>query len=63
MTALNLIVIVAVTMLPVGLVAVSAWLVYSWYLEHVERRLEKRKGLYRDLVSDLATRPAAPVHG
>ncbi|HKH82809.1 MAG TPA: hypothetical protein VKA25_03910, partial [Gemmatimonadales bacterium] len=62
MTALNLVVIVAGTMLAVGLVAVSAWLVYSWYLEHVERRLEKRKGLYRDLVSGLANREVALLH-
>lgn len=55
MTALNLMLIVAGAMLAVGLVAVSAWLVYSWYLDRVERRLARRKGLYRELVSDLGT--------
>ena len=55
MTALNLILIVAGAMLAVGLVAVSAWLVSSWYLDRVEHRLARRKGLYRELVSDLGT--------
>lgn len=62
MTALDLVLIVAGIMLAVGLLTVSAWLVYSWYLENVERRLEKRKGLYRDLVSDLANREEALLH-
>ncbi len=62
MTTLNLILIVAGAMLAVGLLTVLAWLIYSWYLDRVERRLEKRKGLYRELVSDLATRDRALLH-
>ena len=56
MTALNLILIAAVAMLAAGLLTVLAWLIYTWYLDRVERRLAARKGLYRDLVTDLATR-------
>ena len=59
MTALNLILIVAGAMLAVGLLTVLAWLIYGWYLDRVERRLAARKGLYRELVSDLATRDRA----
>lgn len=59
MTALNLILIVAGAMLAVGLLTVLAWLIYSWYLDRVERRLAARKGLYRELVADLATRDRA----
>src|SRR5688572_10529224 len=62
MTALTLILIVAGTMLAVGLLTVLAWLIYSWYLDWVERRLTKRKGLYRELVSGLATRDRALLH-
>src|SRR5215210_1620556 len=56
MTALNLILIIAGAMLAAGLLTVLAWLIYSWYLDRVERSLAERKGLYRELVSDLATR-------
>src|SRR3954453_4398961 len=59
MTALNLILIVAGTMVAAGLLAVGAWLIYSWYLDRVQRRLEKRKSLYRELVSDLTKRDRA----
>ncbi len=59
MTALNLILIIAGAMLAAGLLTVLAWLIYSWYLDRVERRLADRKGLYRELVSDLATRDRA----
>ncbi|MDF3052844.1 MAG: lyase domain protein repeat-containing protein, partial [Geminicoccaceae bacterium] len=62
MTALTLILIVAATMLAVGVLAVLAWLLHSWYLDWVERRLTKRKGLYRELVSGLATRDRALLH-
>ncbi len=62
MTALNLILIVAGAMLAVVLLTVLAWLIYSWYLDRVERRLSERKGLYRELVSDLATRDRALLH-
>ncbi|HVD32128.1 MAG TPA: HEAT repeat domain-containing protein, partial [Gemmatimonadales bacterium] len=59
MTALNLILIAAGAMLAVGLLTVLAWLVDTWYLDRVERRLAARKGLYRDLVTDLAARDQA----
>ena len=62
MTALNLILIVAGAMLGVGLLTVLAWLIYSWYLDRVERRLAARKGLYRELVSNLAVRDRALLH-
>ena len=62
MTALNLILIIAGAMLAAGLLTVLAWLIYSWYLDRVERRLADRKGLYRELVSDLATRDRALLH-
>ncbi len=59
MTALNLILIIAGAMLAAGLLTVLAWLIYSWYLDRIERSLAERKGLYRELVSDLATRDRA----
>ena len=62
MTALNLIVIIAGAMLAAGLLTVLAWLIYSWYLDRVEHRLARRKGLYRELVSDLSTRDRALLH-
>ncbi len=62
MTSLNLILIVAVAMLAVALLTILAWLIHTWYLDRVERRLEARKGLYRELVSELATRDRALLH-
>ncbi|MGZ8397891.1 MAG: HEAT repeat domain-containing protein [Gemmatimonadales bacterium] len=59
MTALNLILIAAGAMLAVGLLTVLAWLIDTWYLDRVERRLAARKGVYRDLVTDLASRDQA----
>ena len=56
MTALDLILIAAGAMLAVGILTVLAWLIDTWYLDRVERRLAERKGLYRDLVVDLASR-------
>jgi HEAT repeat protein len=46
-------------MLAVGLLTILSWLLYTVYLDRVERRLATRKGLYRDLVSQLATRDRA----
>lgn len=57
--ARNAILIVAGVMLAVGLLTVLAWLLYTTYLDRVERRLAERKGLYRELVSELATRDRA----
>src|SRR5919112_3214661 len=46
-------------MLAIVLLSILAWLLYSAYLDRVERRLATRKGLYRELVSELATRDRA----
>ena len=62
MTALNLILIIAGAMLAAGLLTVLAWLIHSWYLDRLERSLAERKGLYQELVSDLATRDRALLH-
>jgi HEAT repeat protein len=59
MTAREVILIVAGVMLAVGILTVLAWFIYTSYLDRVERRLEARKGLYRELVSGLATRDRA----
>src|SRR5918999_3044950 len=59
MTAREVILIVAVAMLAVGILTVLAWFIYTTYLDRVERRLATRKGLYRDLVAELATRDRA----
>jgi HEAT repeat protein len=56
---MDLILVAAGVMLGVGLLTVLAWFVYSAYLDYVERRLATRKGLYRDLVAELATRDRA----
>ena len=59
MRGLDLVLIAAAVMLAAGLLAVLAWLLYSAYLDRVERRLSDRKGLYRQLVAELATRDHA----
>src|SRR3954454_24199989 len=51
--------VVAGLMLSVGLLTILAWFLYSFYLDRIERRLAERKGLYRELVSQLATRDRA----
>jgi HEAT repeat protein len=56
---LTLVLIVASVMLGTGLLAVLAWLISTSYLNYVERRLARRKGLYRHLVAELATRERA----
>jgi len=60
--ALNLILILAGAMLAVALLTVLAWLIHTWYLDRVERSLAVRKGLYRELVSELSTRDRALLH-
>jgi hypothetical protein len=66
MSGMDLILVAAGVMLGVGLLTVLAWFAYSAYLDYVERRLATRKGLYRDLVAELATRARAllepPLH-
>ncbi|HEX2250919.1 MAG TPA: HEAT repeat domain-containing protein [Gemmatimonadales bacterium] len=59
MSSVDLILVAAGVMLGVGLLTVLAWFVYSAYLNYVERRLATRKGLYRDLVAELANRDRA----
>ena len=56
---MDLILLAAGIMLAVGLLTILSWLLYTVYLDRVERRLATRKGLYRDLVSQLATRDRA----
>jgi HEAT repeat protein len=58
-TALQIILIASAAMFGVVVLGVVAWLVYSAWLGRVERRLEARKGVYRDLVNGLATRERA----
>jgi HEAT repeat protein len=59
MTRVTAVLIVAGLMLAVGLLTVLAWFIYTTYLNRVERRLAARKSLYRELVSELATRDRA----
>jgi HEAT repeat protein len=59
MTGVMVIVIAASVLLAAGLLTVLAWFIYSIYLDRTERRLTARKGLYRELVSGLATRDRA----
>ncbi|MGH7525188.1 MAG: hypothetical protein ACREMX_00630 [Gemmatimonadales bacterium] len=59
MSTLTVILAIAGAMLGVGLLAVLVWLLYTSYLNRVEHRLAKRKGLYRELVASLATRERA----
>jgi HEAT repeat protein len=47
------------TVTVVGLLAILTWLVYTGHLARVERRLAERKGIYREVVSGLATRERA----
>ena len=59
MSSLDLVLIAAAVLLAAGLLAVFAWLLYSAYLDWAERRLADRKGLYRQLITELATRDRA----
>ena len=59
MIGVTAILIAAGVLLAAGLLTVLAWFIYSAYLDRVERRLAARKGLYRELVSELATRDRA----
>jgi len=56
LSALTVILVLAAAMLAVALLAVLAWAVHTTYLNWIERRLASRKGLYRDLVANLAVR-------
>jgi len=59
MSGVELVLLAAALMLAVVLLSILAWLLYTAYLDRVERRLDTRKGLYRELVSGLATRDRA----
>src|SRR4051812_23674900 len=59
MTRLTVVLVIAAAMLAIGLLTVLAWVIYTTYLDRVERRLAARKSLYRELVSELATRDRA----
>src|SRR5262249_48335138 len=54
MSSVTLILILAGAMTSVAVIAVLAWFCYTVYLTWFERRLERRKGMYRDLVAELA---------
>ena len=54
MSSLTLVLILAGTLTSVTVIAVLAWFCYTAYLIWFERRLERRKGMYRSLVSELA---------
>jgi len=62
MTRVTVIFVIAGLMAAVALLTVLAWLLYTTYLDRVERRLAARKGLYRDLVSGLSTRQRSLLH-
>jgi len=55
-TGLRILLILSAVMLATGVVATITWMLYTTYLGRLERQLEVRKGLYRDLVAGLATR-------
>jgi HEAT repeat protein len=59
MTRVTVVLVLATAMLAIGLLTVLAWYLYTAYLDRVERRLAARKSLYRELVSELATRDRA----
>ncbi|MEP6572492.1 MAG: HEAT repeat domain-containing protein [Gemmatimonadota bacterium] len=56
MNELTIILIIAASMVGVGLIAIIAWFFYTGYLARLERRLAVRKGAYRELVAGLAKR-------
>ena len=47
------------TVTVVGLLAILTWLLYTGHLARAERRLAERKGIYREVVTGLATRERA----
>ncbi len=59
MAPLTVIIITAAVMLGIGVVGVIAWFLHTSWLNARARRLTARKGLYRTLVSELATRDRA----
>ncbi|HUR94010.1 MAG TPA: HEAT repeat domain-containing protein [Gemmatimonadales bacterium] len=59
MSSLAIITIVASVLLGVGVLAVLVWVGHTSYLNFIERRLARRKGIYRELVAELAAREHA----
>ncbi|HYF38234.1 MAG TPA: HEAT repeat domain-containing protein, partial [Gemmatimonadales bacterium] len=59
MRDLDLVLFAAGLLFGAVLLAIVTWLFYTAYLDRVERRLARRKGLYRELVGELATRDRA----
>jgi HEAT repeat protein len=55
MSTLTLVLVLAAALGGAALVAILAWFCYTAYLDWVQRRLEQRKGMYRELVADLAS--------
>ena len=55
MIPLALILILAGTLAGITLVAILAWFCCTAYLEWCKRRLERRKGVYRALIAELAS--------
>ncbi len=55
MSTLTLVLVLAAALGGAALVAILAWFCYTAYLDWVQRRLEHRKGMYRELVADLAS--------
>jgi HEAT repeat protein len=47
------------TVTVVGFLAILTWLLYTGHLARAERRLAERKGIYREVVTGLATRERA----
>jgi len=58
-TFLGVVLIFAAVVVGVGILSVLAWLCYAAWLTRVERRLARRKGLYRETVAGLAQRERA----
>jgi len=58
-TLLQIILIFAAAVLGAGVLAVLFWLLYSVYLARVERSLARRKGMYREVVAEMAGRERA----
>ena len=56
MPASRMILLAAAALAAIGVLAILAWLLYSAYLNRLERRLAARKGPYRELIEGLATR-------
>jgi len=58
-STLTIILAAAGVMFGAGVLAIIAWFGYTTYLNWIERRLARRKGVYRQLVGELATREHA----